>query len=44
MQAAKDYIRTFGFSEEDYTDCLEMLENDDFVDDLVWIVEYEVNG
>lgn len=43
MQVARDYIRTFGFNEEDYTDCLEMLANASFVDDLVWVVEYELN-
>lgn len=43
MQVARDYIHTFGFNEEDYIDCLEMLANVGFVDDLVWVVEYELN-
>lgn len=43
MQVAKDYIRSFGFAEEDLAECLEMLTDDGYVDDLVWIEEYKVN-
>ncbi len=43
MQIAKDYIRTFSFTEEDLAECLEMLTEDGYVDDLVWIEEHEVN-
>lgn len=42
MQVARDYIRSFGFAEEDLAECLEMLTEDGYVDDLVWIEEHEV--
>lgn len=42
MQVAEDYIRSFGFSEEDCAECLEMLADNGYVDDLVWIETHEV--
>ena len=43
MQVAEDYIRSFGFNEEDCADCLEMLADCGYVEDLVWIETYEVD-
>jgi hypothetical protein len=43
MQVAEDYIRSFGFSEEDCAECLGMLADCGYVDDLVWIETHEVD-
>lgn len=43
MQVAEDYIRSFGFSEEDCAECLEMLADNGYVDDLIWIETHEVD-
>lgn len=42
-QVAKDYIRSFNFNEEECNECFKMLDTDGFVDDLVYIEEYEVD-
>lgn len=43
MQTAKDYIRTFGFCEEDNDDCFEMLARDGYVEEIVGIEVHEVH-
>ncbi len=42
IQVAEDYLRAFGFTEEDHTECLEMLTEYGYVGDLVWVEEHEV--
>lgn len=42
-QVAEDYIRSFNFNKEDCNECLEMLDTYGYVDDLVYIEEYEVD-